>query len=159
MATAESLRKEFMDYMDSKGVKYSVFSEDDNIVHLSFGGEKDTFVLADFDEAGNDASSVHFVSQNFAKAEKQNIPAALVRINDINKSYRWVKFYIAEDGAISADADADVFPGTVGEECTRAVFRMSTILEEALDRLEGVAKVDEETMQMLRIMAVLGGLR
>ena len=61
MATAESLRQEFMRHMDSRGIKYTVFQEEDNIVYLAFGGDKETFVLVDFDEDGNDAESVHFV--------------------------------------------------------------------------------------------------
>lgn len=153
MATAEQLRQEFMKFMDRKGLKYTVFDEDDNIVYLAFGGSKETFVLADFDEEGNKADSVHFVSQGFAKAS--NIPAALVKLNEINKSYRWVKFYMDDQGTISADCDAMVYPGSVGEECTAICIRMSNIIEGALDKLAGVAEIDEDAKRMLDMMAVL----
>ena len=158
MATAEDLRKEFMEFMDRLDVKYTVFSESDNIVHLAFGGEKQTFVLVDFDEEDDDADSVHFVSQSFAKATKASMAGALVKLNEINRRFRWVKFHMDDDGAISADCDAVVFSGTVGEECTQIAFRMSSIIKDALGMLEGVAEIDEDTKRMLDIMAMMKGL-
>ena len=144
-----------MDFMDRTDITYTVFSESDNIVHLAFGGDKETFVLVDFDEHDDEFESVHFVSQNFAKASGTNVPAALVRLNEVNKQFRWVKFYMSEDGAISADCDAVVYPGTVGEECTQIAFRMSSIIKEALKLLEGVAEIDEEAKRMLDILAMM----
>ena len=155
MATAEDLRREFMNHMDAKGIKYTVFDEDDNIVYLAFGGDKETFVLVDFDEEGNNASSVHFLSQNFAKADRPNIPAALVKLNEINKSYRWVKFYMSDEGEISADCDAVIQPGSVGPECLEITIRMSNIIEGALDKLAGVAEINKEAKQMLDIVALM----
>lgn len=155
MATAESLRREFMQHMDSRDIKYTVFDEDDNIVYLAFGGDKETYVLVDFDEAGNDADSVHFLSQNFAKAEKSKIPLALVRINEINRQYRWVKFHMSDDGEISADCDAVISPGSVGPECVQVAVRMSNIIEDALDKLEGAAEINEEAKRTLDIIALM----
>ena len=155
MATAESLRREFMSYMDKKDVKYTVFDEEDNIVYLAFGGDKETFVLVDFDEEGNDADSVHFVSQGFAKAERSKIPMALVKLNEINRQFRWVKFHMDEDGVISADCDAVISPGTVGEECLQITIRMSNIIESALDKLDGVAEIDMDAKRTLDLLAVM----
>ena len=155
MATAEDLRQEFMRFMDSKDVKYTVFDEDDNILYLAFGGEKETFVLVDFDEEGNNATSVHFVSQNFAKAEKAKIPAALVKLNEINRQFRWVKFHMSDDGVISADCDAVLTPGHVGEECLEITIRMSNIIESALDKLAGVAEIDMDAKRTLDVIAMM----
>lgn len=155
MATAESLRQEFMRHMDSRDIKYTVFDEDDNIVYLAFGGDKETFVLVDFDEDGNDAETVHFVSNNFAKAEKSKIPLALVRINEINRQYRWVKFYMSDDGEISADCDAVVSSGSVGPECVQIAIRMSNIIEDALDKLAGAAEINEDAKRTFDLIAVM----
>lgn len=155
MATAESLRQEFMRYMDSKDIKYTVFDEEDNIVYLAFGGDKETFVLVDFDEDGNNADSAHFLSSNFAKAEKATIPLALVRLNEINRQYRWVKFYMSDEGEISADCDAVLSPGSVGPECVQISMRMSNIIEDAIDKLAGAAEINEEAKRMLDIIALM----
>ena len=155
MATAEDLRREFMNYMDAKGIKYTVLDEKDNIVYLAFGGDKETFVLVDFDEEDDNASSVHFLSQNFAKAERAMIPSALVKVNEINRSYRWVKFYISDDGEISADCDAVIQPGSVGAECLEITIRMSNIIEGALDKLAGIADINKEAKQMLDVVALM----
>ena len=155
MATAENLREEFMRYMDLKDVKYTVFDEEDNIVYLAFGGDKETFVLVDFDEEGNDASSARFVSQGFATVEKSKVPATLVKLNEINRQFRWVKFHMSDDGKISADCDAVLTPGTVGEECLEITIRMSNIIENALDMLDGVAEINMETKRTLDIIALI----
>jgi len=155
MPTADSLRQEFMKYMDSKDIKYTVFDEEDNIVYLAFGGDKETFVLVDFDEDGNNADSVHFLSGNFAKAEKAKIPLALVRVNEINRQYRWVKFYMSDEGEISADCDAIIAPGSVGPECVQIAMRMSNIIEDALDKLAGAAEINEEAKRMFDVIALM----
>ena len=155
MATAQDLRREFTRFMDDEGVRYAVLDEDDNILYLAFDGDKDTFVLVDFDEEGDDATSVHFVSQGFAKAEKPKIPAALVKLNEINRQFRWVKFHMADDGAISADADAALVPGHVGEACWEIVLRMSGIIENALDELDGIAETDRGVKRALDAVAMM----
>ena len=154
MATAEELRQEFTDYMDMKGLKYTVMDKEDNMVYLAFGGEKETFVMVDFDESGDDSDSVHFNSIGFAKAAKADFAKALVKINDINRKYRWVKTFILEDGKICCDADANVYPGTVGQECVQVVIRMSNIIEDILGDLEGVAEIDEEAKKTFDMLAM-----
>ena len=153
MATAEELRKEFTDYMDEREIKYTVLKEDDNIVYLAFGGDQDTYVMVDFDENDNDSESVHFSSHDFAVVEKANVPAALVKLNEVNQKYRWVKFYMSDNNKLCADCDATIFPGSVGYECFRSACRLSDIIEIALKDFEGIAEPDEDAMKMFTMIA------
>lgn len=159
MATAEQLRGEFQRFMDAHDIKYTVIDESDNMISLIFGGQgTDTHVIVDFDEEGNNATSVQFRSEAFAECNG-SIASALPAINKINSSYRWVKFWVKDDGKIYADCDALVFPGSVGEECAQIAFRMSNIIEEAIKQLQGVATVSDDTIAALRMMSLFAKLR
>ena len=146
MATTETLRTEFERYMDEHNVKYTVVNEAENVVLLSFSRSEDesTRVFVDFDESDN-ASSVHFCVQNFAKVKSQDLlPKALLIVNELNMNWRWLKFYIYVNSIeINADSDATVFPGTVGDECTEICFRAANIIDEAFKQLDAVIEKDE----------------
>ena len=154
MATAEDLRKEFMEFMDAKDMHYTVMDEEDNMVYLAFGGETDTFVMVDFDEDGDDASSVHFSSLGFAKVEQDDMAAALVKLNEVNTKYRWATFFI-HDNELSANCDAKIYPGSVGPECFELAIRLSNIIEDAIKDFAGIATPDEEKMKMLSFIAAM----
>lgn len=154
MATAEDLRKEFMDYLDAKGLHYTVMDENDNMVYLAFGGDQDTYVMVDFDEEDDDASSVHFNSMGFAKVEQSDLPAALIKLNEVNMKYRWAKFFI-RDNELWGDCDAKIYPGTVGPECFELTIRLSNIIEEVIKDFAGIATPNDEKMKMLSLIAAM----
>ena len=157
MATAEQLRHEFESFMKSKGINYTVIDESDNVIAMLFrGNDNDTHVVVDFDENGGEADGVHFFSERFAKC-KGSISSALPVINKLNRDYRWVTFFVDDEGAISATSDAIVYPGSVGPECVQCVFRMSGIIERALDELKSVAEIDLEAHHMLSMITLLRG--
>ena len=155
MVTAEQMRGEFTDHMDRKGLKYSVLDESDNIVLLFFGGKKyDTYVVADFDES-TPCDTVHFSSPNFATCSKSNLPALFIKLNELNRRFRWVKFWVNDEGSLTADTDAYIERGTVGEECMYVILRVSNILEDALESMEGLVELDKSTGDALRMAGVL----
>lgn len=159
MATAEQLRREFERFMDSNGIKYTLIDESDNLLALQFAGDTaDTHVLIDFDEDGGQADGVNFKSEAFAKCNG-SVSNIYPKLNSLNKQYRWVKFWVNDDGAIWANCDAVVFPGSVGEECAQIAFRMSRIIEEAIKDLGSSVTVNDEVSNMLRMMSFLAKLR
>lgn len=142
MGLPEQLFQEMLDFFDEDGIKYIVMNREDNFACLRFapssfkedGGIR-TKVYIDFDERAerDDSVTVHFASLSCAKCDEDRIPEAIVRINGMNKRYRWVKFWFDEsDNTINVDADAIVFSGSVGKECKQYAVRMSNILEDAL---------------------------
>lgn len=140
MATAEELRKEFTDLMDQEDVAYTIFNTEDNIVSMAFvnGDGPTTTLHVDFDEDGDNSDSVHFVAHRVAKCSKEKIPAVILKVNDVNKRFRWCKFHVDIDddfGWIDVYSDAQVYPGTVGIECVECAFRMASIIEDAIEML------------------------
>ena len=118
---------------------------------------------ADDEQADQDGSvTVHFASIGIAKCSDDDLAEALVRINALNKGYRWVKFWLDErDNSFNADADAIVFPGTVGKECTHYAFRMSGIVEDALLEMKDIftPEDDSDTPSKDELLAMLETLR
>lgn len=156
MATTKQLYNEFKAFMDKVGIRYREFDRDDNIIYLSFGGEHATYVLVDFDEVeGDGAGAVHFVSQGFAKCMKKDLAAALIAVNQLNARFRWVKFFINEDGEISCSEDALVDIGSVGNECANIAFNMSEIIGKALEVLADIAIPNEEAGRVLAMIAAM----
>ena len=173
MGAPEELFKELQQFFDQDGVKYRVVNEADNLMRLVFsatsskdGGGVRTTVLIDLDEAQEHDGSctVHFASLSAGKCDEDKIPEAIVRINALNKRYRWVKFWFDDsDNTINADADAIIFTGTVGKECKQMAFRMSDIVEDALIQLRDIFKTDDGgdggTPSKEELLALLEALR
>ena len=158
MATAEQLRHEFERFMDSHDVKYTVIDEADNILALLFGGTTaDTHVIVDFDEMGGLADGVNFRSEAFAKCNVSN-SSIYPKLNQLNRDYRWVKFWVSDEGDISATSDAVVYLGSVGEECMQVAIRMSQIIEQAIGSLGNSVTVNDDTISAIRMMALFSQL-
>lgn len=161
MATTRELFDEFEAFMDEHDIIYHELNREDNALFLAFGGDdvQDTNVIVDFDEEDPEsvghADCVHFLSQSFAKCAKGNFPMALVKVNQLNLRYRWAKFTLSDDGSINCDADAHVYPGSVGDECAKVAFTMSGIIREALDELSDIAVPNEEVGHMLAMIAMM----
>ena len=163
MPTAEQLRQECLEYFDAQGIKYEIYDEGNNVVRLGFsasaekpGGGVETAIFADFDEDGDNSSTIHFTTARCAECPKENIPQMLVALNEANKKYRWSKFWLditEKEGAwFVAATDAMIFPGTVGEECARAIFTLSSITEDVLVELRDLLKLDDDKEAELRAM-------
>lgn len=153
--TAAQMRQAFERHMDSEGIKYTVLDEDDSIVYLAFGGSRyETFVLVDFDE-DMPCTSAHFNSPGFAKILPGKNAEVLVKLNQINKRFRWVKFWADDDGTLTADCDAVLDIDSVGKECLEVSIRLSNIIENALDELKGIAELDADKKMQLSLVAAL----
>ena len=143
MATAEELRTEFTNYMDKEGFVYQVINSSDNIVRIGFegreskGGGAQTVIFVDFDEEGDSAESAHFVAPDFARCPQSAYAVVLIKLNEYNSRYRWVKFHASNDDddgdvRLHCDGDAVLSSGTVGAECLQIVIRMSNIVEDVI---------------------------
>ncbi|MCC8356959.1 MAG: YbjN domain-containing protein [Oscillospiraceae bacterium] len=54
---------------------------------------------------------------NFASVPKDRLGHALIVCNELNKKYKWVKFYVDDDGDMTAEDDAIIDAETCGDEC------------------------------------------
>ncbi len=68
---------------------------------------------------------------SFAKCSKDHLGQAMIVCNALNQQFKWVKFYVDEDGEFQAEDDAIIDDETAGEEVLELVFRMAKIVDDA----------------------------
>ncbi|MBQ1233326.1 MAG: YbjN domain-containing protein [Clostridia bacterium] len=124
--------REFMRYMDEKGVKYT--EREENVIKVVYSGDNmdsiPVFVI--FDEDNDPLVQLKcWDVQNF----KNNEASALMVCNSLNYKYRWVKFYLDKDSDIVVSIDAMIDQDTCGEECLSLVRRLVNITDEAFPEI------------------------
>lgn len=128
-----SFKSEYMKAMDRKGIKYT--DVDEFRVRVSYSGDNtnkiDINVIFDKDGEG----LVALRCWSFGKVPDGKRIQMLEACNSLNNEYRWVKFYIDDDGDIAASLDAVIDISTVGAECIQLVSRMVSIYDKAYPKL------------------------
>lgn len=124
-----SYKQAYLNYMDSKGIKYREI--DDRCVRVSYSGDnmRSISVLVVFDKEGKNLAQ--FVCTEVANFKDNKYAAGLVLCNSLNAKYRWCKFYLDKDSDLLVEADAILDMGSVGEECSSLVSRMVDIIDTA----------------------------
>ena len=77
------------------------------------------------------ACHTHGINQIDLAVIINKLAAALVLCNEMNNTWRWVKFYIDRDGDIRVQDDAVIDLSSVGDECDELVSRMVDIIDKA----------------------------
>lgn len=125
-----SCAQKFIDFMELTGAPFSVKEMDDGSVVVSCrnsGTKSDINVIFSGDD---DGKHVGFRTV-FDHCPKDRYPAAMVACNALNNQYRWLKFYLDDDGDIMVEDDAIVFEDSAAAECFELIARTVSILEEA----------------------------
>ena len=118
----------FMSYMDKEGIKYT--DRGDNVVKVVYSGDnlKSIPVYVFFDKDGGPMVQLRcWEIANFKDKEAK----ALIACNEMNSTYRWVKFYLDKDADIISECDAYLDEYTCGEECLNLVRRVVNITDDA----------------------------
>lgn len=125
---ANLMKQCFLKFMDEKGIEYT--DRDENVVEVAYSGVnvRAIPIYVDFDDNGSQC--VAFKCWEIANF-KNKLAAGLIACNELNKKWRWVKFYIDNDGDIIADNDSIVSSDTCGSECFEIVRRMVNIIDES----------------------------
>ena len=119
----------YLRYMDKHGIKY--VDKNDRIVSVTYNGDNlnKIPVLVIFDEDGE--GIVQLDCWEIAKFKDDKRAAGMIASNELNAKYRWVKFYVDDDGDMRAQIDAYVDYDNVGEVCSKLVQRMVSIIDKA----------------------------
>lgn len=117
----------YMRYMDENGIKYSDVRE--RVVRVSYSGDnlKSIPVYVYFSE--NDEPRVRLACSSIAHFEDNKLAAGLIACNELNRKYRWVKFYVDEENDIIAEDDAIIDATSCGPELRELVVRMVDIID------------------------------
>ncbi len=115
-------------YLDQKGVKYS--EPKDTLLAVTYKADNmsEITIIIDFQNEGNRAQFVCFSIGNF---DKNQFAKGLVACNACNTKYRWVKYYIGDDGRVVVQADAILDEANAGEEVFELIQRMVAIIDES----------------------------
>jgi len=121
-------------YFDSKGIHTSVLDEEDNILRVGFKGDNtNVSILMDFSE---DGEYVTFKSYNLCTFSVDKIAQMYKLCSELNKEYKWVKFYVDEsDNTLTAQDDAIIQLDSCGVECYELVGRMVAIVDDVYPRM------------------------
>lgn len=126
-----SAAKLFCDYLDQKNIKYS--EVDSEVIRITYTGENCPTIPVNFtfSDDGRNVSIQSFSISKINKEDGKQYLAALLTCSELNKKYRWVKFYLDDDCEITAEDDAVIDPYTTGEECFKLLGHMINIVDKA----------------------------
>ena len=117
-------------YFESKGIRSAGVDEERNILQVKFGGDNTNITILLCFTA--DGGYVTFKSFNLCKFSPDKLPQMYKACSELNRDYKWVKFYVDEsDNTVTAQDDAIIQLDSCGEECYELVGRMVTIVDEA----------------------------
>lgn len=114
-----------MDHLDDNDITYDDL--DDGLVKIGFGGDnlKSIEVIAMFEEDNPDVTITSWSIGNF----KNNYESGLRVCNEMNKEYKWVKFYLDNDCDVVADISTTVDEYDCGPYCVTAIKRLIDIID------------------------------
>ena len=85
-------------------------------------------ILYFFDANGN---GVQACIPQLLKVPANKINDMYAVINKVNSTYRWVKFYLDDDGDVRVEVDALLDDDSCGEECLGLFQRLGNIADDA----------------------------
>ncbi len=126
-------KQEFMRHLNIKGVKFC--DEGESRLRIIYSGENLQTIplVVAFDDDGD--GEVEFFCYQIANIKTEKIPAILFVCNELNCTYRWVKFFVDKDRDVICRADAIIDFDTVGEECLKIVLLAIRIVDEAYPKI------------------------
>lgn len=121
----------FMAYLEANGIIYEDIGENALVITYNASNINVIRVVVQFEE--DNANYATFHAFGLCKMEdEQRFARSVMICNEMNKAYRWVKFYMDDDRDLTISADAVIDLETVGEECLEIVLRICQIGDKAL---------------------------
>ena len=123
-----SYKQMCMEYMRREKIRYEDVRE--FVLKITYtGGNFSTIpIYIYFDENGE--STIAIKCWNVANFAGQT-DLAVTLCNELNKKYRWVKFYVDEDADVVAELDALISLDDCGAACMNFVQRMTSVVDDA----------------------------
>lgn len=121
----------FTKYLDSKGKKYDYEERPgkSDVVEIRFSGDNwNSIPIRFFFDKDETAVAVRCFS--ICMYNQNKLAAGLLKANEINNEYRWVRFYIDDDNEATAAIDAVITTETCAEVCYELMIRMLNIVDD-----------------------------
>lgn len=120
----------FCDYLEQRKVRYHELGPD--AIRVSYAGDNCPSIAVNF-KFSDDGRDVAIRCYSIAKIKEEDAKqylGALYTCSELNRNYRWVKFYLDSDNEVTAEDDAVIDPYTTGEECYKLLGHMVNIVDE-----------------------------
>lgn len=127
MSTQAERIESFTDYINEKGADFRV---SDGTVLVVTGLEN--IQLAKFAVSfDSDGDSAHIAALGIARAPHDRHERVIPVLNNLNRRFRWCKFFIDSDGDVIADCDELVYDGSADDACWQRVAHMASVIDHA----------------------------
>lgn len=123
-------KEAFIRHLESEGIKYTDL--DDVAVRIGYNTDNvqgGVSVVVIFDKDNSHYATLR--SWDVGKFDGELKVKGIAVCNEMNKQYRWCKFFINDDGDVTAQIDAIFDMGNVGPVVLEMVRRMVNIVDEA----------------------------
>lgn len=117
----------FTAYLDNKGIKYT--AQEDKRVTVSYSADN-TSVRAVL-VFGDDGKDVALRVFSLVKVPEGKVGALQAVCSDLNRKWRWCKFYLDKDNEVTVAIDAVITPETTGPVAYELVIRTVGIVDKA----------------------------
>lgn len=125
-----SYQEKVLAYLDSQDIRYTELNADEGaVVQVVFRGNNKEKIRLCMTFALDGEPSVRLRCDDIGRFVRTEMGCE--RCNEVNKRWRWVRFYADENGEIIADLDATLTPDTCGEECYFLLRKMAQTIDEA----------------------------
>ena len=113
-------------FFDEKSIYYKIVGNDEEafIIQQKL---KDTDIIVRFLVITKpEDSSVSIYAKQLCKVDTVSLPL-LELLNEFNRDYRWLSFYVDKDNQVSLLVDANVTPNNIGDICMQLMGRTVNI--------------------------------
>lgn len=132
-APADDAYKAYRDaalaYLDENNIQYAVV--DDETITITYDGENMESVKVFVVFNAGAPNYVVLSSWNLGNFDESHLAAGYKAMNEINNTYKWVKFYLDDDNDVTAKSDLIVDLDSCGEEILNRVLRVVWVSDEA----------------------------
>ena len=120
-------------YFNEQGLNFDHVDQFDNpMIVVPFGGGDYSYthmlVHLIFDE---DGESGHILTSPIGNVPVEKTAKMLLELNEFNRKFRWVKFYLDDDNDVVADGDVLFDEQNAGAACFEMVMRTASIIDDA----------------------------
>lgn len=127
---ASTAAKIFVSFMAANDIEPSFVDDEEMIVRI--GWKLNNTKISNYFIFGEDDQHVQIQGHEFLEVSEDKYEIMLKVINECNKEYRWVKFYLDEEnGEVVVVSDAIIQLDSCAEELSELMQRLNHIVEEA----------------------------
>ncbi len=146
-------QKNFLSRLIQNGIKHSSIPEDENVVLIDFKGQTIGNITIAFmfesmpPGSGSMSSSVSIRAFSLCNVPEAKILPICYLCSELNRSYRFCKFFIDEENELNASIDIYLTPLTAADICLQLSNGLVSIIDKAFPTVLELLKAQELPQQ------------